>query len=244
MSYIHNGVSFEVNTSHGQMVLSAAYRAAQRPLCLCSGPPGIPVYVATNGPSYHLRRMPASAASHTMECDHFEPPCDVTGLGAVNGTAIMTEDAGESYKLALGFSLGKSQGRALPPHSDDAGSAQTVEAKPKKLSIRALLDHLWHSARLTHWSPAMTGRRNWPVVKHALSQAATSSEVRGSPLLDRLFIPEPWNLAAKTAIAARCGATIRMRASVNQDESCRRCRSFSRATPSLRSDSDGNSHPD
>ncbi len=120
----------------------------------------------------------------------------------------MTEDAGESYKLALGFSLGKSHGRAVPPHSDDAGSAQTVEAKPKKLSIRALLDHLWHSARLTHWSPAMTGRRNWPLVKHALSQAATSSEARGAPLLDRLFIPEPWNLAAKTAIAARRAAAL------------------------------------
>jgi hypothetical protein len=71
------------------------------------------------------------------------------------------------------------------------------------MSLRAVLHYLLEQAGLGKWTPAMAGKRSWAVVRSLLRKAAEGKEAKGLALASQLFIPEPFFLVDKEAIARR-----------------------------------------
>ena len=63
----------------------------------------MPMYIAQLGEHLVLKRMPNSGKAHAPDCDSFEPPPELSGLGQVMGSAIREDpDAGlTTLKLDL-----------------------------------------------------------------------------------------------------------------------------------------------
>ena len=70
-----------------QAALSNSYQAKSRPLCLCAEP-GVPMYIARAHGKYLIKRMPNSGAQHQPDCEAYDPPPELSGLGQVMGSAI------------------------------------------------------------------------------------------------------------------------------------------------------------
>ncbi|MBY0238808.1 MAG: DUF1173 domain-containing protein [Burkholderiaceae bacterium] len=188
-----------------QAMAAVAHRQHMRPLCLCKEL-GLEMYVASIGERYILKRMPETGSQHALTCASYEPPAGLSGLGEVLGNAIRAnyDDAGTTT-LRLGFSMSRRQTAALK--KDVAPTAATgndqVRSDGARLSLRALLHYLWREAGLHRWVPAMAGKRSWYVIRKHLLKAAESNFVGGRKLADMLYIPEPFVLEEKDAIAAR-----------------------------------------
>lgn len=188
-----------------QPMAASAHRQHMRPLCLCKAT-GLEMYVACIRDRYILKRMPETGSQHALTCNSYEPPAGLSGLGEVLGNAIRAnyDDAGTTT-LRLGFSLSKRQ-MAIPkkdvPRTVNTGADQ-VRSDGARLSLRALLHYLWREAGLHRWVPAMAGKRSWYVIRKHLLKAAESNFVGGRMLADMLYIPEPFILEEKDAIAAR-----------------------------------------
>ena len=73
----------------------------------------------------------------------------------------------------------------------------------KKLSLRGLLHYLWHEAELTVWTSRWAGKRHWWNIRWHLVEAAGQMTVKGGPLREILFVPEPFRSGDKTAIGQR-----------------------------------------
>lgn len=182
--------------------LSAAFDSGERPLCLCQ-PDGVPMYIARSGKAHILKRMPGSGARHGIDCDSYEVPAVLSGLGEVEGKAIVeSEETGET-QLKLGFSLTKLTGRNASEATRNAVEADSVKTDGSRLSLRALLHFLWDQAALNRWRPAMEKRRNWAVIRKYLMQAANGKTAKGKGLADMLYIPEFFDADKETDIAAR-----------------------------------------
>ena len=93
--------------------LQQARSAKLRPSCLCQGS-GVPMYIAQLGEHLVLKRMPNSGKVHAPDCDSFEPPPELSGLGQVMGSAIREDPDAGLTTLKLDFSLTKAPGRAAP----------------------------------------------------------------------------------------------------------------------------------
>nr|WP_231711622.1 DUF1173 family protein [Xanthobacter dioxanivorans] len=80
----------EVEDSSGDISerLAEAFARREHPLCLCQ-PDGVPMYVVRAGGRHVLKRMPGSGPRHDPDCDSYEPPHALSGLGAVAGEAIV-----------------------------------------------------------------------------------------------------------------------------------------------------------
>jgi Protein of unknown function (DUF1173) len=205
--------NFEVDSSDSafQIALAQAYNAPNieevRPRCLCrrSEPgherdEGIPMYISRLGDTYLCKRMPNSAQDHTAECDSYELPPEMTGYGAVLGSAIQEGPDGVTT-LKLDFSLTDGGGRA-PTSAGDSDKTE-VASDGRKLSLRATLHYLWHQAELNQWAPGFAGKRNWWMIWNRIRAAMKDKATKGLPLADILFVPEPFRAEAKNAIAAR-----------------------------------------
>jgi len=181
-------------------MLAAAHTAKERPLCLCMDP-GIPMYVASLANRHLIKRMPNTGNQHSPDCESFEPPIELSGLGEVSGTAIVEDADTGATSLKLDFSLTKTAGRAAPL----AGGmeADTVRTDGTKLTLRGLLHYLWEEASLNRWTPAMEGKRRWYVVRKALLGAAFSKSAKGQALGARLFVPETFSMDHKQDIERR-----------------------------------------
>ena len=118
------------------------------------------------------------------------------------GQAIDDDPESGLTALRLDFSLSKSAGRPAPAASAGAGG-DTVAADGTKLTLRAMLHYLWDDAGFTQWSPGMEGKRSWKVISWHLRQAARTKTTKGSPLGQKLFVPEPFHTDRKAEIAAR-----------------------------------------
>lgn len=182
-----------------QTRLGAARRAGVRPRCMCTTA-GAEMYVATvGGNKLILKRMPGSGTAHAPSCDSWEPPAELTGLGQVLGAAI--EDDGEQTKLKLGFALSLNGASRVPATNSEP--SDSVAADPTKLSLRGTLHYLWDQSEFARWVPRMEGKRSWKVVRHYLLEAARGKTTKGAQFVESLYLPEPYDPARKTELAAR-----------------------------------------
>ena len=175
------------NSPMFEAALAHAYSAHVRPMCLCHGEPGIPMYVAFANAHHWIKRMPNSGKTHAARCSSWEMPEVFSGLSDLYHTAVTYEE--DTIKLRLDFALFR-KGAAPPPGSTalDKPSAKT---DGKKFTLRSFLHYLWDEAGLTKWDTS-SPRRNWSYVHDHLTEAAMDKSVKKSPLLDFLFVPRPW----------------------------------------------------
>lgn len=191
---------FEEDAPGLQEALKVAYERRERPLCLCREP-GLPMYIAQIGNLHVIKRMPLSGGGHDPGCESFESPYELSGLGALMGSAIQLDPQSGLAALKLEFSLSKTGSRAAPVPTGE--SASSVAGDAKKLSLRGLLHYLWQEAELTVWTSRWNGKRFWWTVRRHLVEAANQMTVRGGPLSDILFVPETFRMDRKEAIEKR-----------------------------------------
>jgi hypothetical protein len=158
------------------------------------------MYISRHGESYLCKRMPNSAQEHTAECDSYELPPEMTGYGAVLGSAIQEGPDGVTT-LNLDFSLTEGGGRA--PAATGESEKTEVASDGRKLSLRATLHYLWQQAELNQWAPGFAGKRNWWTVWNRIHAAVRDKATKGFPLAEILYVPEPFRVEAKDEIAAR-----------------------------------------
>ncbi|WP_095205290.1 DUF1173 domain-containing protein [Mesorhizobium carmichaelinearum] len=188
-----------------QAALANAYARKERPLCLCREP-GCPMYVARMGDLHLIKRMPLSGGGHDPSCDSYEPPHELSGLGPLMGGAIQLDPQSGMAALKLDFSLSKTGSRAA---SVPAGqNSASLSGDPSRMSLRGLLHYLWHEAELTVWTSRWAGKRHWWNVRWHLLEAAGQMTVRGGPLADILFVPEPFRAENRQAIEQRRNAVL------------------------------------
>jgi len=197
MLRIHDEL-FEIADPGLPAALASIYGSKVRPVCTCRN---VEMYIAKVSGKYAVKRMPNTGPDHSPGCDSYEPPAELSGLGQVIGTAI-EEDADEGMTtLKLGFSLSKVSGKKAP--SPSTGEKDSVKTDGNKLTLRGTLHYLWDQAGFTRWSPAMENRRSWPVIRKYLLLAAENKMTKGSALVDRLYVPEPFSEDRKSEIAQR-----------------------------------------
>lgn len=197
-----DGVVFSPDSPGWAAVVAQAYRAKDRPVCLChtqgSEPP---MYIAALKGAHVVKRMPLSGALHAPHCEHYEPPPELSGLGQVVGHAIREDPEADVTTLSLDFALTKGPSRA--PAASVGAEHESVRSDGTKLTLRATLHYLWDEAGLTRWSPRMAGRRSWGVVQRELLAAAANKVTKGRALNELLFVPETFHSEDKVAIQAR-----------------------------------------
>ncbi|KWK68782.1 MULTISPECIES: DUF1173 domain-containing protein [Burkholderia] len=200
-----DGRTFSGDDPGLQGALARVHRSKIRPLCLCVRP-GIPMYVAKVEGHYLIKRMPDSGASHSADCTSYEPPAQLSGLGEVMGHAIQEDIEDGTTSLRLDFALNKIGGRAPPAPSNS--EQDSIKAETSKLTIRSLLHYLWDEAHLTHWHPAMEGKRSWATVHKYLLRAAQGKFTKGLHLPSSLYVPEPYYVDRKHEIEQRRSALL------------------------------------
>lgn len=198
--YQISGKTFQPNDDRLKDALAAIYGSATRPLCMCRGK-GVEMYVAKLGQQYLIKRMPHTGAQHAADCESYEPPAELSGLGEVMGGAIQTNLEDGLTTLKFDFALAKTAGRAAPAPS--GGETDSVKTDGKKLTLRGTLHYLWDEAGLTRWSPAMESKRSWFVVRRALTEAAMDKVAKGAKMGDLIYIPETFNAEKKEEITRR-----------------------------------------
>ena len=180
--------------------LAEAYRARQRPVCLCCDQ-GAAMYIARIGEQFFVKRMPLSGADHDPHCQSYEPPYELSGLGPLIGGAIQLDPDKGMAALKLDFSLSKRG--ALKSTGGAVQNERPVKNEIRKLSLRALLHYLWHQGGLTEWTAHWAGKRHWFQVRSHLIDAAATMTVKGGALTERLFVPENFRPDDKAAIDKR-----------------------------------------
>lgn len=186
-------------------VLAAAHGNHIRPLCLCRKPHP-EMYISKVAQTYIVKRMPNTGSLHATECESYEPPAELSGLGQVVGSAIQEDVNTGVTSLKLDFSLTKMGARKAP--TAGAGEGDTVRTDGKKLTLRGMLHYLWDQAGFNRWVPAMEGKRNWGVVRRYIVNALANKEAKGSTLAASVFIPEPFQAEKKLEIAHRRNAKL------------------------------------
>jgi len=196
---IGRGVFAEADPAFGA-ILAQAYRTRQRPLCLCCDKQAA-MYIARIGEQFLVKRMPLSGAEHDRQCQSYEPPYELSGLGTLIGGAIQLDPTNGMAALKLDFPLSKRGAQmAAGACAENEGP---VRNGIKKLSLRSLLHYLWHQGGLTEWTAHWAGKRHWYQVRSHLLDAAATMTVKGALLTDRLFIPENFRLVDKAGIEQR-----------------------------------------
>lgn len=197
--------TFTLGDADAPKILAGVHARRDRPLCLCRRPPP-QMYVARVGQHFILKRMPNTGALHAPACDSYEPPPELSGLGELQGAAIQEDIEKGVTTLRLAFGLAKQPGRTTPEAS--GVESDTVKSEGKKLTLRATLHYLWEEAGFNRWTPAMRNKRSWAVIRKYLLQAAQDKRAKGNSLEEVLFLPEPFRLEHKDAIAKRRAAKL------------------------------------
>lgn len=164
------------------------------------------MYVAKSNGGFLIKRMPETGPEHSAECESYEPPPELSGLGEVMGHAIKEDIEDGTTALKLDFALTKVPGRAPPPPSE--AEHESIKGETSKLTIRSLLHFLWDQAHLTHWHPNFGGKRSWATVYKQLTRGAQGKYTKGLHLPSTLYVPEPFYLDRKAEIAQRRSALI------------------------------------
>lgn len=204
MNYIFCDGKESADQSHEwALLLEKAHTTKSRPLCVCQRGKAdlVPMYVARINESYVIKRMPGTGSLHHSDCDHYEPPLQLSGLGQVEGTAI--KDDKDHIKLALDFALTKGKTPAPASADENKEPPESVRADGTKLTMRGLLHYLLDQAQLTKWTPAMAGKRSWYVVQREMRKAAAGKVTKGQSLADVLLIPRTFNSDQSSDIIAQ-----------------------------------------
>jgi hypothetical protein len=181
-----------------QDALARIYDSAERPRCMCILG-GVEMYVAKHH-QFVVKRMPDTGNKHHPTCPSFEPELGTSGLGELMGEAII-EHSPESVEVRLNFPLARVPGRPFP--RGEPIDTTEVHAPRRRMSLRALLHLLYERAGFNRWYQAMEGKRNQGVLHKYLNEAARDIVIKGGPLADRLYVPEPFRVENKDAIAER-----------------------------------------
>lgn len=197
--YVIKGRTYPAADPGLQDALAQVYGSPERPRCLCvSG--GIEMYIARHA-EYIVKRMPDTGPLHHPTCPSFEPEPGMSGLGELVGEAII-EHTPDQVELRTDFAMSRLPGKAVPRGEAVIDPAE-VHAPRKRMSLRALLHFLFERAGFNRWYPAMEGRRNQGVLHKYLSEAARGVTVKGAPLDERLYVPEPFRVELKDEIGER-----------------------------------------
>lgn len=157
------------------------------------------MYVARHR-RYLVKRMPGTGKHHHPSCLSYEPDGAYSGLGDLVGDAVLETQPGR-IELRVDFPWTRINGRAIPASEADAPS--DISVPRRRMSLRAVLHYLFERAGFNRWTPAMAGRRNQRVLHKYLLEAAMEIEVKGTPLTERLYVPEPFSEPDKADIAQR-----------------------------------------
>jgi hypothetical protein len=198
------GRRYDLRTTGFPEAIARAHASQQRPRCTCV-PGGIETYVAKLHDGYVVKRMPETGNQHASSCPHFEPAADASGLRPLLGTAIREDPVSGLTTLRLDFAMSRSAQRQASMPS--ATTAPSSARNDQRLSLRGLLLYLWEQAGLTRWQPGFAGKRPWATVRRRLLQAAGNKIVGGRPLVDRLYVPEPFNVNDREGISRRRSAS-------------------------------------
>lgn len=180
-------------------LLAAAHEKKARPRCLCAAA-GPEMYVARFGDDFLLKRMPGTGHLHDPSCPTFDPPPELSGLGQVNGKAIVSDQEGATA-LKLDFPLSMRSGRAVSPADGKAAAASSATAAPNKLSLLGMLHYLWDTAELTKWRPSWAGKRGWWLIHRELTAVAERTSSKAGPLSSILLVPPQFHPDRKEALA-------------------------------------------
>jgi hypothetical protein len=177
------------------------------PLCLCqeSGDP-LKLYIALRHDNHVVARYPGTGHLHNPKCDHYDAPEHLTGFGHVNGSAIVEDNASGDICLKFGFPMSIGAARLAPTALTNDNPILKITGT--KLSIRGLLHFLWDKAQLTHWHPAMFGKRNWYIVRREILNAAHSCTVKSQALYSSIFLPENFAIDKIDDIKARAQSVL------------------------------------
>jgi hypothetical protein len=181
-----------------QDTLAHVYDTPERPRCLCV-PGGVEMYVARHR-QFVVKRMPDSGSTHHPSCPSYEPEVQQSGLGELVGEAVLEPVPGR-VELRVDFPWTRFVGRGVP-HGEPQEAAE-VGVPRRRMSLRALMHFLFERAGFNRWSPAMAGKRNQGVLRKYLLEAAAEVMVKGVPLAERLYVPEPFSESAKAETARR-----------------------------------------
>jgi hypothetical protein len=181
-----------------QDALAPVYDTPERPRCLCV-PGGVEMYVARHR-QFVVKRMPDSGSTHHPSCPSYEPEVQQSGLGELVGEAVLEPVPGR-VELRVDFPWTRFVGRGVP-HGEPQEAAE-VGVPRRRMSLRALMHFLFERAGFNRWSPAMAGKRNQGVLRKYLLEAAAEVMVKGVPLAERLYVPEPFSESAKAETARR-----------------------------------------
>jgi hypothetical protein len=203
--YIIQGEAIEANGEGFQASLKNAYPQKIRPLCPCKQPP-VEMYIAQVNGHFIVKRMPNTGNYHDLECDSYEIPPGLSGLGQVLGSAIKENSGDGLTALKFGFSLSKGPTKTIPTGNGE--EKNSVKTDGNKLSLRGTLHYLWEQAVFNKWSPGMVGKRNWFVIRKYLYEAAKDKTAKNVSLETQLFIPETFKLDQKDELTQRRLATI------------------------------------
>ncbi len=186
-----------IDSPQWQSTLGSMHANKLRPLCMCM-PDGVAMVVFKRDGMFGVRRMPDGGETHSPQCDSYEPPSQLSGLGQVLGHAIKENAEDGTATLNLAFALTK-RGNRPPPPGSGVGS-DVIKSEAQKLTILALLHYLWDEAEFTKWTPNMLGRRGWGTIYKYLSAAVAAKYTKGQDLASQIFIPEPWDSEKKDVI--------------------------------------------
>ena len=159
------------------------------------------MYIANYNGEFLIKRMPNTGHEHSLQCDSFEPPAEISGLSDVVGTAIQEDPTTGEICLKLEFSLKKGPGKVQPAPSEK--KPDSVKANDKKLTLLAALEFFWEEAQLNKWVPQMSGKRNWNVIRRNILLAASKVKSKGKIIGEVLYIPEMFFLDRKIEISNR-----------------------------------------
>ena len=181
-----------------QEALAQVYDTPERPRCLCV-PGGVEMYVARHR-QFVVKRMPDSGSTHHPGCPSYEPEVQQSGLGELVGDAVLEREPGR-VELRVDFPWTRLIGRGVP--RGEAQEVAEVSVPGRRMSLRALMHFLFERAGFNRWSPAMAGKRNQGVLRKYLLEAAEEIMVKGVPLAERLYVPEPFSESARAEAAQR-----------------------------------------
>lgn len=192
------GQEFGADDPRLQEALASIYDTPERPRCLCQ-PNGIEMYVAQHR-QFTIKRMPDSGSTHHPCCTSYEPESRHSGLGELLGEAVLEREPGR-IELRVDFPWSRRLGNSIPSGEPEAAPEVTIPSR--RMTLHALLHFLFERAGFNRWTPAMAGKRNQGVLRKYLLDAADGVMVRGIPLSERLYIPEPFNENDKAEAAGR-----------------------------------------
>lgn len=161
------------------------------PMCLCRTA-GVPMYIARRK-LYYLARYPGTGEMHRIDCPSYEKNNDLSHGPVKTVDAVVKKGSGIQVRLNTAVEkLDLDQVESTPSQSNRPHKPHNKQYN--SIKILGFLQLLWEETGLNFWSPAMTGKRHYGVVRHALSEIAKSTKVQNGMALDKLlFIPPAFN---------------------------------------------------